>query len=177
MRYADALPKIRQFNHILVTGPQRSGTTIGARIIAYDLNFPGMDETMISTHSYDLAKARFATNKKLVIQAPGLSACCHRFPDDVLIVFMERNDDEIVKSQKRIGWGYMEFEYLMYLENFGYLEKETPISVFKKRMFLIQRKEIAHWIKLDYNSFCLHKFWLKPEDRIGFHAKQTALDG
>ena len=60
----------KRYGKILVTGPQRAGTRITAKIIASDLKYRYIDESEINTDNVKLAFEKFKS--KTVLQAPGL---------------------------------------------------------------------------------------------------------
>lgn len=181
MEYLDALPTIKKFSQIIVTGPQRSGTTICAKMLTHDLTsddnkYVGFDETYISTHSFALASMILKLYPKCVIQAPGLSAQAHLFPDDVLIVYMERPKYEIVKSQRRINWQYEDSEWLMYRYVFGEERTKLCISDYKNyHWHLDQKQAIKNSLEIRYGSLCCHELWVPADKRKDFNYKQTEV--
>ncbi len=92
---------LKNFNLVLVTGPQRSGTRIAARCISADTGFQYIDEQEFGVHD----KARFdsllATRKKAVIQCPAMAHIIHSYGAraDVMIIFMVRELYEIEASE------------------------------------------------------------------------------
>lgn len=83
---------------IIVTGSQRSGTTIGSVILSKDLNLQHINESDFDIHkSYDNS----------VIQCPNALQnfvfLHHRYPQAVFVI-MRRNPEDILASMKRIEW-------------------------------------------------------------------------
>ena len=102
MAYSAAVivDELRRFPTIVVTGPQRSGTTICAQIIADELGGHYIDEQEYLVHFFDRFWAFLKAGN--VIHAPALSACCHLLPPEVAVVYVRRNIDEIILSQEDV---------------------------------------------------------------------------
>ena len=157
------------YRAILVTGPQRSGTRICAKMIAADTGFRFVDETELRVaDSWKLGEI-LKYDTKFVAQCPGLSYCIEDFEgSDVLIVFMMRPLDQIISSQKRINWGCEWKE----LRKYG--TKRGPIAAVKYEVWPEQRKKIKHWLEVEYSSLRAHPLWVDEEKRKKFKAFQTA---
>lgn len=114
-------------HRIIVTGPQRSGTRIAAKILAHELGYTYVDEDAIGVDNEQafwqlLLPGQTAERDEpgnWVLQAPGLSHMVHRLPylvaeaaataptgrpEDYAVVWMLRDEIAIVKSELRIGW-------------------------------------------------------------------------
>ena len=99
---------------IVVTGPQRSGTRIGAKMIAADTSHQFVDEAEFLIKDNDLFR-QFLERDGVVLQAPHmLKDVVDDPPPGIFIVLMRRDLDEIHASADRIGW----------TENFGGNTKE-----------------------------------------------------
>lgn len=177
MKYTEAKYKIANFDQIIVTGPQRSGTRIAAQIIAHDFGLPYCDEKDIHLYSKNAALKVFELEGKAVIQAPGLSCKAHLFPANVLIILMMRPVSEIQASEQRIGWdkAWIKNEWLMY-EDVGFKPIVAPISVYK---YLIWRKHqrplITNYIELEYHSLRGNLQWIPRTLRTNFKFDQTEI--
>jgi hypothetical protein len=99
---ADLVPMLRDAAHtrITVTGPQRSGTTISAKILAEELGYEFISEGCVAVDDLERFYAIFRTRDRFVLQAPGLCAYAHRLPG--CFVLVRRSLDDIVRSQDRI---------------------------------------------------------------------------
>ena len=111
-----------KFNKIIVLGPQRSGTTVAAQMIASDLGYTYVDEAEYHTnsHRHFRIQLELATERETpsVIQAPNMTSQIHnilsleskfkldrKINDDTLVIFMTRNKDDILKSMMKISNG------------------------------------------------------------------------
>ena len=146
---------------IFVTGPQRSGTTIAARILAHDLNRPYVDEAEYTPND-------IPTNA--VIQAPfilkSVLELSFLFPE-AHFVFMDRDKEEIIKSMERIEW-YKDYIddplfYSTYVDHtYQYLE------------LLCKTLDEDRWSILPYASLSNHPLFITNRD--GFTVRQWQKD-
>lgn len=102
----------RKYDRVVITGPQRSGTHIAAKIVADVLGWPDIEEnyiTMGQHHrrnkrgSHDENYFRWVSEPKTrhqVLQCPSISHACHLTPKGTLVVFMLRGVEEIIASDK-----------------------------------------------------------------------------
>ena len=111
MTLEELIPKLAGFKKIVVTGPQRSGTTISTKIIARLLEYEVHCEEEFDVDNILLfckilsAPSGESTPGGVVLQAPGLSSIVHLLAkSDVAVVFLIRDINEIVKSEIRIDW-------------------------------------------------------------------------
>lgn len=148
---------------VLVTGPQRSGTTICARMIANDADIEYIDEDFIAVDDIARAEELFLRRKGFVLQAPGLAHICHKIDADV-VVFMIRPVDEIIESPKDIGWGCEDIELSKYSEGGG------VISEVKYKYWENQKTCIKCPVEVHYHDLKEHQMWLC--DRDGWSARQ-----
>jgi hypothetical protein len=177
LNYSAALPTLRKFNKILVSGPQRSGTTIAAKMIAKDLGITFFDETRIKSWDKDDTINIIRYHPRFVLQCPGLCAWLHvlgAFPD-VLIVMMRRDIVDIIESERRINWQWAYAEYEQYKKAFkDKAELWEPISAYKYIVWEeVQRDQVKNYIELEYESLSDHPLWVPKEKRLGFEYKQT----
>ena len=183
----EAVERIRQENktEILVTGPQRSGTTIVARILAHELGLDYVDEDDIDIDDYDKARAVMRRGN-VVLQAPGL---CHIADLFETVVLVKRPVEDVAASQKRINWRYEGYEKDKYRELLKHnpwlpisqgLLDGFPIAVIKYHYWQKwQRKEIERWfglaLEVDYDSLEGHPLWVPREQRLDFARRQWSL--
>jgi hypothetical protein len=91
-------------SRIVVTGPQRSGTTIAARMIANDTGHRYVDEVDFGVYDVE-AWRRTLEDECVVVQCPHmLKTILDAPPPDVYVVLMRRDINEIHASEERIGW-------------------------------------------------------------------------
>src|SRR6056297_1814003 len=149
---------------ILVTGPQRSGTTICARMIAHDTGLEYIDEDRIGVDNLSLAHDLFMSSRQFVLQAPALARWCHKMDAD-LVVFMMRSIADIEKSQRRIGWGCEAIELRKYATQYG------PIAQIKYNFWHNRQKgQIKNYMEVNHNDLAGHKLF--EHNRSGFSARQ-----
>lgn len=180
-----AFKKLIGFDKIIITGAQRSGTTICSKMIAdimgdeYDL----IDEKDFGTHDEEAFQSLLYDEGKLIIQAPAQSHTIHRiWNEKIFIIFMVRDIEDIMNSQQRIQWTKIEEprEKLKYYKEFR-CDVTAPISLIKKYIFYsLQRTlipesnlSIIHYEDLkDLNP----KLWIDSQFRKEFDKKQTVPD-
>lgn len=175
MKYWDFLDKVAhdiRWSNILVTGPQRSGTTLVAHAIAYDLGLSYCDEDDIgwegcSQNKEDVLRRTLALGRGYVVQAPACADICHTLPEDTIIVFVRRDVQDIEKSQERIGWAYEQIEMDKYPPEYhqGSIA-ETKYHYWES----VQRGQIKYPYEIEYESLREHPLWI--EDKQEFAARQ-----
>lgn len=154
------------YSHIVVTGPQRSGTRIMAKAIAHDTGHRYVDEVEIHTDSLYALQHLILTEEKLVVQCPALSMYAHMIKD-ALIIMVARDIGEILASQDRIGW----------TRTWGKLERircgnpDIPSAVNKYAFWQMQRHLIDDRFEITYESLREHPLWV--EDKTGWGFAQT----
>ena len=171
--------ELKDYQAILVTGPQRSGTRIAAKMIAIDTGHKYIDETEFGVHSRKGLKA-LMRKERIVIQCPALCRHVHNFSTAATwIVLMRRSIEDSIASEKRIEW---EFGALDELWKYGVeynrlryeAEKGKPISARKYEYWENeQRDQLFNYLEIDYESLSAHPLWLPKEYRINFEPYQT----
>jgi len=161
---------LEPYSRIVVTGCQRSGTRIGAKIIAYELGLDYYDEAAIGTDSMMQLYNLITQRDDFVVQCPALCKNIEAVGKlDVAIVFMMRDTGEILASMRRIGWDktWGVFENLLY-------PGDQPLPVKKYRYWLIhQRDQIDHPFSLHYADLVGHPMFYSKEERVGWTFTQT----
>jgi len=159
---------LKTYSKILVTGPQRSGTTICSHMIAHDTGFQHVDE--IDFHVRD--RATFDTfiysKEPSVIHCPAMAYIIHEYGsiDNLLVVWLIRPLNEIKASQKRIGWGEIKERI-----NYKALEDKRHIAQIKRQWWQDKQRLLCdNWLEVQYRSLQQHELWI--EDRSGFDARQ-----
>ena len=160
---------LKSFDKILVTGPQRSGTRICAKMIAQDTGHHYVDEEHFGFLRKGCFRMMLESCNEIVVQCPALSRWIHEFSgDDTIIVFMKRNPEDVIASQERIGWGYEERE----LEQYGCKkgrQARVKYDFWKKK----QKPVIKHFLEVEYESLSKHPLWVPKENRKNFEWNQT----
>lgn len=173
---------IKGYGRILVTGPQRSGTRIAARIIAHDTGHAYVDEAEFEVHRGSLFDGILKDRSQIVVHCPGMCYAIEKYSDDdTLIVMMIRPISDIIASEQRIGWKHGPYhEYERYgidrLKARWERRHGRPISQIKyDHWHSYQRDRIRHYLELDYQSLSDHPLWVPKERRLNFAYNQTSL--
>jgi len=153
-------------DRILVTGPQRSGTTIAARMIAADTGHTYIDEDRFRVT--DVAAWR-----RLLAQDGVTVHCPHmlkRIVDDppmgCLVVLMRRRLGDIHASIDRIGWSHAPTELRLFGVSAG-----DPAKL--KYDYWASADKAFPYIELRYSDLRRHRLWIGRTERQGFEPRQT----
>ena len=165
---------------IVITGPHRTGTTIAAKIIANQLNYQCYLEEGFG-NDFGLLNGRVHENYhrgiSSVYQVPLLMGYCYRLPEFVAVVVMRRKIEDILDSQKRIGWNEKEEWKRRELEKFDGIEVEDdldmPICEAKYKIWEEMTEGMTNAYELEYDSLSEHRFWVEKEKRKNFTPRQT----
>jgi len=168
MHYREVAKLIKQkgYKRVLVTGPQRSGTTITGKIMAQELGFKYIDEMAIQVDNFDKMFSIYHEQRNFVLQAPGLAAYAHMMPGAVC--FMRRPVKDIIKSQDRINWVKSHQKELA-----KYFKTEGEISEIKYAFWDVWQKKHPNMFEIDYSSIADHELYVAPEHRKNFKPRQT----
>jgi hypothetical protein len=165
---------LSRYLNILVTGPQRSGTRITTKMIAHDLKYRFVDEDEIQVSDLSLILLLIDTKSHLVIQCPAL---CHQVHElsrsDSAVVIVKRPLDQILRSQKRIGWDFNDVE----LRKYGITTGGTSAIVKYDYWNFFQRRRIHNPFEVEYEDLKSHPLWVDPEQRKNFKWNQTEMGG
>jgi hypothetical protein len=158
-----------KYHKILVTGPQRSGTHIGAKILADLLHFNYIEESDFGINSFTKFQEKYNNLLKICVQGPAIAHKIHWLNPSWFIVFMYRDIQDIIASQKRIQWKDEHIERNKYVNEFklsGSILKE-PICIIKYRCFSEHQFPTIkyHTAKLNYGSLANHTFWIPKSER------------
>lgn len=156
---------------MVVSGPQRSGTTFAAKVVAAELGWTFLDETTFGIQNRQMWRRLLQHEQRSVVQCPAMMRHLHDdVPDDVLVVVMRRHVSDIVASQHRIGWEWERTE----LSRYGL--KSGSISEVKYDWWDTHKMDgPARWVELDYDTLSGHPMWVAPEVRVTFSPKQTEV--
>jgi len=166
---------LKKFSTILVTGPQRSGTRICAKMIAKDTGHLYIDELKIHIDSLYLLASWQKKKEAIVVQCPSLSRYIHLIANkpEIAVVWMLREMNDIYASQKRIGWAGEAIERMRYEE----YSKDLPIARIKLDYWRkVQKPKIKNAFEVEYESLSSHRLWLDKEERVNFRSNQTKRD-
>lgn len=178
MKLDELLPLLKGFDAVLVTGPQRSGTTIAARIIAKALGYRYADEAECDIHDPYKADALLVKGQ-VVLQAPGLSCYAQGFT--CAVVFMYREIDAIRRSEDRIGWreAYGGANFKAEQTKYDRIYHVTGDNIALVKYYVweaIQRGLCEHPFELDYESLKDSPLWVEKEERTTFTDRQWQKD-
>lgn len=157
------------FDKILVTGPQRAGTRIAAKMIAFDTGHKYVDELDFGMDSL-LGIASFLDEKQpVVVHCPVLCRHIHMLAKETdAVVLMRRNIKEITESQSRIRWKWENLELARYDRLDG------NVSEIKYQFWdSYQREKIHHPFEVEYDTLKPHPLWVEKEMRGSFIPIQT----
>lgn len=173
-----------KFHHILVTGPQRAGTTICAKMISQDTGLRFLPEGAMATGNkademYSSLRRLVEKHDNIVVQCPIQCRYIHKFSsEDTLIVMMLRPIDEIQASERRIGWGDA-YQRVLYNDVIKYynIPEDKPIAAVKYEYWRrFQRPQIVHWHEQSYEELAQHPLWIPKERRVGFGPRQIGAN-
>lgn len=174
---------LSQYAVILVTGPQRSGTTICARMIEHDLGHMYIDEVSFSVWNGRRALELARQHAPCVIQGPGLLKDVGLFGemDDTAVVVMRRDIDSILASQARIRWNRHAAKALSnYPVSDDSPAKKNPGKWIARVKYEwwdnVGRKKVAHAYEIEYESLSSHPMWVNMEERLDFTSRQYRVD-
>jgi hypothetical protein len=147
--------ELKRYRIILVTGPQRSGTTLAAHCIAQDTGHHYIDEADYGTKNGIEWRRLIVEESDAVIQCPSMARWVHEVAtEDVLVVWMLRSAHEIMASQFRVGW-------IATIERAKYPVSDKPICLIKLDFWReTQKQAIPHWLEVPYHSLKLHPLWV-----------------
>lgn len=148
---------------IIVTGPQRSGTTIVTQILAEDLKRTPVDEI-------DFFPGRNFTN--CVVQAPTAMdyyvILIHMYPG-LQFVFVDRPRKDIIASMKRIQWCRNDVQnWEQFLEQ--HLDARLHLWKVIKDRYPESCNEIA------FQSLQKHPLFVQQDQRTAFTSRQWQLN-
>jgi hypothetical protein len=176
---------LQDTTRVLVTGPQRSGTTIAAHILARRLDLDHVDENEIGPGNRNGFMDFIADRDRFVLQFPNACEWLHDIPDKnaIGIVFMMRDDEQILASQRRIAWrgsdprGYPDRILKSLPENIrDKLRQSDPLFVNRKKVFLNYQRYLFDVVyAMDYNSLREDPAWVSEEQRREFLPKQISV--
>ena len=115
-----------------------------------------------------------------VLQAPSLLYKIHEISKGSLLVFIDRNLQEIRESRKKSNWPGKDLELLKYdtKDKFTYYKNPTDLVDMQKDYWMnYQRDKIENLIEFDFNKLSKHDFWLNKKARSSFEIGQTKDNG
>lgn len=164
---------LRQYDAIVVTGMQRSGTTLAARIIAHDTGHIYVDEDDYGTKDVGMWVS-LVTEQSWghVIHSPAMSRYLERVSgyEDVFVVWVTRPCEEVARSAERIGWNPAEEG-----AKYGLSGSITTGQVCeeKRRYWRCCQRTLfgRNYTEVAYEAFKAHPLWVEAEARR--HAQEA----
>ncbi len=158
-------------SRIVVTGPQRSGTRIAARMIAKDTKHRFVDELEFDTRNEELWR-EILRDEQIVVQAPCmLKEVVDNPPAGTFIVLMRRDLTKIHASEHRVGWDQMPDGNALELEKFGLAEGDSAGT---KYDYWESHEKMVPFLELEYESLRQHPLFIADDRRRNFSALQTS---
>jgi hypothetical protein len=155
---------------IVVTGPQRSGTRIGAKMIAADTGHQFVDEAEFLIKDSALFR-EFLQRDNVVLQAPHmLKDLVDDPPPGIFIVLMRRPLDEIHASAARIGWTENFGGNTTELKKFGLTEGDSAAVKYE---YWDSHDKSAPFLEVPYESLRDHPMYVAEDQRKTFGHWQT----
>lgn len=151
-----------KYKKILVTGVQRSGTHFISLIAAKETGYLRIVEMDFSVSEIDILK-KYLTFENIVIQCPAIVERINELDlSDVLVVWVERDNEDIIASQKKMWTNADEFsEREKYLNTKYYDFSKTLIEIKKDYFNGEVKNKIPNIITVNYNDFLKHKLSYK----------------
>jgi hypothetical protein len=146
-------------------------------MVAADTGHRFVDESKYRFGSRSRFERLLADAEPLVIQCPNFCHVIERFAGpDRLVVLMRRDVEQIVRSERRIGWTRAWKSKMRYRYKVAPWTLLRPVSEVRYTYWQrYQRDRIPHYVELDYQALAQHPLWVDPEHRLGFTTKQTAF--
>lgn len=176
---------------VLVTGPQRSGTRIAAKMCAADLGYTYYDE-----RAFDVGNLTSAISIMhrggVVLHGPALCAESHLLWDPRLVrlnvatIVVRRSLREIIVSCERIKWKAAgEIKKYLSRPEFGpYLTAGAHVAQWKYEVYDGYQRPVMQamtsgcsgppaYLTIDYGDLSAHELWVPPDERDGWEWDQT----
>jgi len=163
---------LKGYEEIFVTGMQRTGTTICARMIQYDIEAPYCIWTGNNVKRIlDLKEYPIEIPYPVIFHCPGLSHLIHRIEsetelDKLATVWVRRDKDEIVNSAIKVHWDpRSDLETYNLLSTRDLKMDINMLITAKESRWKEQKKEIQNWFEVDYEDLKSHPLWINDKDR------------
>ena len=156
---------------IIVTGCQRSGTAIVTEILAKKYDIPRLGDRDL--RDLDRFNLLYHNNlKAFIVQMPTALQCfleLHYSYPDVHFVGVQRDEEQIIASMKRIQWRMDDFYHWPdYLHDI--------VAYMKGQWDLLKRLvPESSWTEVEYDSFKDDPLFIEKELRKDFTVNQTQL--
>ena len=164
---------LASYPRIAVTGPQRSGTRITAKMVAQDTGHTFVDETEFGVFDEVAWTATWRNKSNVVVQCPHmLKSIVDRRDGDLFVILVRRDLRDIHRSEARIGWNERKGG-LIELRRFD-LDDGDPAAV--KYDYWDSEEKVPYFLEVEYSSLREHPLYVPKGLRAGFRPKQTAVE-
>lgn len=166
---------LKKFRKVIVTGPQRSGTTITCRMVAHDTGHRWVDESMFDNFSGDAFWSQVESPEPAAIHGPNffhlMDAPEVADAEDIAVLFVWRDINSILRSMHRIGWINQPIERF---DEWRTGHAHCPAT--KQKLWANHfSKRIRNAFTVHYRDLKAHPLYLPDSARKGFEIKQTDL--
>ena len=161
---------------IIVTGCQRSGTTIAAHILGQEKKWVVWEDQdwLPTPKDIYILQTMIDTNRtKLIIQSPvalyNFPFIFHKLPQ-IHFVGVKRKTEDIIASMKRVKWCQDEFDHYIdyYYDHIRFMNNQWGL--------LKQILPQSSWTEVKYNELKEFKQFIPKEQRKNFTVKQWQLN-
>lgn len=175
---------LKRHSRIIVTGPQRSGTRIGAQMIAHDTEHRYVDEVEFGVNQPD-PFFKVLEQENIVVHCPGMM----QWPGTnlkrvievpIFTVVMRRCIEDIQASMQRINWGSWHAEAMHYglrqVAHDAWIRDAIPAikyAYFDSKQAPEIEPEML--LNLQYDNLSRHPMWVDKSQRTNFKWNQTAV--
>ena len=168
----EVIDTLSKYDKVIVSGCQRSGTTICSQMLSMDLGCTWIDETDVANDWREVSRLLLGDGT-FVLQAPALSSKMDLIPEDpkCAIVWMKRPKQEVVRSMARIKWNVHERqEKSSYIARWGYHDGQHIWDVKKDAWETKQKPALSvDWYEIRYHSEYVegHFLFKTKSSRVG----------
>ena len=195
-----------KYKRIYVSGPQRSGTRYTTYALAKELK--GYTPIYSGKYRGDLQSVRQGVGESLaldalIFQSPHETPRLHILEDvpynrptvgysngydNCLVIWMDRNPEDVIKSENRIGWHekcFAKEEVQKYTNMFSVENTKKIIKKFDRNWYMktwvwnnIQKDLMkVDYLELPYETLIQTDGYVPKEQRVGFAKDQVAKAG
>jgi len=160
MNYGDLLPLLHPFDRVLVTGPQRAGTTIAAKILSVDLGLEFLADKILigGPHHENLIRLLNSGRTGFVLQCPGVANEIRTVARaGVATVWMMRDEADVAASWAKLGG-----------------DPGRPAR--RNARWAEWQSGIPNAFELQYESLEGHPLWVPKEERVGWGPRKISRD-
>jgi len=178
----------KRFACVAVTGPERSGTTICTEMLASSTGYANVPEETWD-NDFECLWRLLCERDRIVVHAPHLTYRVHEVdrhcPNRVLVVFMLRDVEDIIASQRRVNWGprsehcpdggdpkgwgnpasrwYDSVSYELFRAD---IDPDAHLCVNRQRCWHKRQKQnVQNFVEVEYESLRMHPLWVDPDLR------------